>query len=250
MLLSTTSLTLGPISYAADRVLEIALGCGVGMVVSILIAPSRAYTLSLNAAQEVTYLLAQRLEALSTYSCGSTSEIWVKVRRALAKLETLADEVARERRSRLSDDPDPEPLFRTPRRLRHDVATWDRMLGQPLPAAIERQLARPWSYVAMTTAGILRDTGRALAERRMPQQAESVSSAIQAYVAATEEAGRNLTRGFSTESVGRIFGIVFALEQLRMDLEDLINRERESSRTGGQVETLEANAPRSDKAEA
>src|SRR5208283_4533709 len=170
VLLSTTSLTLGPVSYAVDRVLEIALGCGVGMIVSILIAPARAYTLVLNAAQEVTSLLAQRMEALSTYSCAPASEIWVKVRRALAKLETLADEAVRERLSRLSDDPDPEPLFRTLRRLRHDVATLNRMLEQPLPKAIEQQLARPWSHVAVTAAGILRDTGRALVERRAPPE--------------------------------------------------------------------------------
>jgi len=247
VLLSTTSLTLGPVSYAVDRVLEIALGCGVGMIVSILIAPARAYTLVLNAAQEVTSLLAQRMEALSTYSCAPASEIWVKVRRALAKLETLADEAVRERLSRLSDDPDPEPLFRTLRRLRHDVATLNRMLEQPLPKAIEQQLARPWSHVAVTAAGILRDTGRALVERRAPPETEAISSAIQTYVAATQEAGKNLTQEFSADSAGRVFGIVFALEQLRIDLDDLTSRARESTRTNGQVSAFNVDLPPLDK---
>ena len=43
MLLSSGAATLGPLGYALDRVLEIALGSVVGVAVSVLIAPARAH---------------------------------------------------------------------------------------------------------------------------------------------------------------------------------------------------------------
>ena len=189
VLLSTTSSTLGPVSYAVDRIFEIAIGCAVGIVVSILIAPARAHTLLLAAAQQVTALLAQRMEVLSISGPGVTpaiDQLWVKVRRALAKLETLADEAFREKQSRLSDEPNPEPLYRPLRRLRHDVATLSRMLGKPLPTVVARHLAEPWSRVAATAADLLRDVGRALVERQEPRPIDPLGSAIEAYVAATD----------------------------------------------------------------
>ena len=55
----------------------------------------------------------------------------MKTRQSLSKLETLVGEAARERRSRLADSPDPEPLMRTLMRLRHDVVMLRRTLREP-----------------------------------------------------------------------------------------------------------------------
>ena len=45
---------------------------------------------------------------------------------------------------------------------------------------------------------------------------------------------QGLTRNLPGEAVGRIFGLAFALEQVRHTLEDLADRARERARPGGQ----------------
>src|SRR3954447_11931256 len=42
VLLSATGSTLGPFGFAVDRVLEVGLGCAVGLLVSVLFVPARA----------------------------------------------------------------------------------------------------------------------------------------------------------------------------------------------------------------
>ncbi|MBY0298914.1 MAG: FUSC family protein, partial [Methylobacterium sp.] len=42
VLLSTTGATLGPLVFALDRILEVGLGCAIGLAASLLVAPARA----------------------------------------------------------------------------------------------------------------------------------------------------------------------------------------------------------------
>ena len=67
---------------------------------------------------------------------------------SLSKLEALADEAARERRTYLAKEPDPEPLSRTLARLHTDISTLGRILTEPLPEAVHQSLTEPWSRVA------------------------------------------------------------------------------------------------------
>ena len=55
-----------------------------------------------------------------------------RVQAALNRLSTAAQEAAHERRSRLSDHPDPEPLFRTLRRLQQDILALNRIVRRTL----------------------------------------------------------------------------------------------------------------------
>src|SRR3954466_10477997 len=80
----------------------------------------------------------------------------------------FGEEAARERRTSLANEPDPEPLSRTLARLHTDISTLGRILTKPLPEAVHRCLAEPWSRVARATAQVLRHTSLALPARRSP----------------------------------------------------------------------------------
>ena len=62
VLLTPTATALGPFGFAADRVLEIGLGCAVGLLVSVLVVPARASRAVLDSAAQLARLLsAERL---------------------------------------------------------------------------------------------------------------------------------------------------------------------------------------------
>jgi uncharacterized membrane protein YccC len=234
VLLSTTSTELGPLRYAADRVLEVALGCAIGVAVSTVLAPARAYIMVLEAATQVTALLADELDAFAVAVSGpppQLGELPEKIRKALNRLETLTEEAARERSSRLSDDPDPEPLYRTLRRLRHDIVALGRVLAEPLPEAVHAHLADAWSCIAHGTAEYLRELSKALGSRQMPPNNGSVAECIIGYKTAIDGMReRGLTRALSADVAARVFGILFILDQLRSNLDDLASRAAESAR--------------------
>src|SRR3954454_4083879 len=95
VLLSATGSTLGPFGFAVDRVLEVGLGCAVGLLVSVLIVPARASRLVVEAAAQVARLLAEQLEALSCLSDQAqvdVSALAVRTRQSLTRLETLVGE--------------------------------------------------------------------------------------------------------------------------------------------------------------
>jgi uncharacterized membrane protein YccC len=59
VLLGTAGATLGPVGFAVDRVLEVGLGCAVGLLASVLIVPARASRSLLDVAARITRLLAR-----------------------------------------------------------------------------------------------------------------------------------------------------------------------------------------------
>src|SRR3954454_18488473 len=67
---------------------------------------------------------------------SSVSALPTEIRMSLSKLEALAEEAARERRTHLAKEPDPEPLSRTLARLHTDISTLGRILTEPLPEAV------------------------------------------------------------------------------------------------------------------
>ena len=226
-----TGSALGPFGFAVDRVLEVGLGCAAGLVVSVLIVPARASRLVLETAAQVMRLLAEQLEAMSALSDqaqADLSALAVRTRETLTKLETLVGEAARERRSRLADAPDPEPLFRTLMRLRHDVVMLRRALREPRHEALREHVAQPWSRAARTGAAALRDLGQALSEGQAPERSAAVAEAVGDYRSALDDMRRReLTKPLPTDAVWLLFGAGFALEQFRRDLDDLVERLQE-----------------------
>jgi uncharacterized membrane protein YccC len=232
VLLSTIGVTLGPVGFAVERVLEVALGCAVGLAVSVLLVPAPAYGAVLRLAGRAASLLGEQLEALADIRDRpgfDVSALPTEIRQTLGTLETLSGEAARERRSRLADEPDPEPLSRTLARLHVDVSTLGRILAEPLPAEVHRRLAGPWSDVARAAAGLLRHIGQALPTRQSPKSLDPVIKAIAAYEAAVADVRRDgLTRDLPNDAVARVFALGFILDQFRRNLEDLVSRAMEA----------------------
>lgn len=234
VLLSTTGSTLGPLAFALDRIFEIGLGCVVGLAVSLLVAPARAARAVTGQAARLARLLADQLAALARLDAVETPEAKAlppAVRRALARLETLAGEAARERRSRLSAAPDPDPLLRTLMRLRHDLVLLRRAIAEADAEVLRVHLAGAWSEAARAAAGRLRDLADALAEGRRPAGDDAaLAAAIAGYRDAIDGMRRRqVTRTLSTDAVGRIFWLAFSLEQLRRNLDDLAARAKDFS---------------------
>jgi uncharacterized membrane protein YccC len=230
VLLGTTSAQASPFDSAIARVLEIGLGCVVGVGVSLLVLPARAHRLVGQAAGRALDLLAD----LAAVHCGGLAEsgdnsaaagLHDRLRAALATVATVAGEADRERRSRLTDEPDAEPLLRTLRRLRSALIILGRATTEPLPEPERQRLGPPLAVAGEAIGQCLRATGAALALRREPPALDAVIDAIDQYVAAMADIRRaGITRDLPGDEAGRIFAIGFALEQLRSDLHDLVSR--------------------------
>jgi len=231
VLMSTGAATLGPFGYALDRVLEITLGAVVGVVVSTLIAPARAYVQLRGAAAETARLLAQIMTALVPAIGAGPAQLDTlptQVQAALNRLATAADEAARERRSRLSTHADPEPLFRTLRRLQQDILALNRLFNTQWPDAAQAALATPWSTYSEAVAATLRTLADALTACQPPPDTAPLRTQLAAFIAAIETMRREgTTRALSTDLVGRILGSAFHAEQLQRDLDDLTERTHE-----------------------
>ena len=112
--------------------------------------------------------LAEQMEAMAVLddqAQANLSALAVRTRKSLNRLETLVGEAARERRSRLTDMPDPEPLLRTLMRLRHDVVMVRRAVGER-ELEVLRGIRQTWSSAAGTGAAILRKLADALSAGR------------------------------------------------------------------------------------
>jgi uncharacterized membrane protein YccC len=114
-----------PIASAMDRVIEIALGTIIGIVVSILVLPSRARRICFERAAEMLRLLAQvlvlHLQPSDPAKQEAIERLNDRVRTKLGKVEVAVQEARREHTTRMAEEPVPERLLRALRRLRSDV---------------------------------------------------------------------------------------------------------------------------------
>ena len=230
VLLGSSSQEAGPIVPALHRVLEIGIGSLVGLAVALLVLPARANRLLADQAAAVLGILALQIGQLPARLAGTADAAgWQQLgdrrRKAQDKAETLAEEAKRERRNRLTDTPDPEPLARTLRRLGTDMAQIGRASNAAWDAGLLDHLAAPAGAVVEATMGFLQACGNALTRRAAPPPIEPVAAALDrfsAIVAGLRQDGT--TRPLSGPTVERLFGLGFALDQLRRDAEDLAER--------------------------
>jgi uncharacterized membrane protein YccC len=233
VLLGSAAQQTGPLASATGRVLEIGLGCLVGLGVSLTVLPARAHGLVLRLGGRILSLYAELLGALSlggaeTVPRPEVSRLNDQLRTALRQLEAMGKEAERERRSRLVDAPDAEPLIRTLRRLRSDLIVLARAAAAPIAEPCRRSLEGPLAEVVAALGAFLRGAAKALTSGGTLPALLTVESALDRYGAAMAELHRGaLTRGLPGEEAGRIFTLTFALEQLRGNLRDLADRVRE-----------------------
>jgi uncharacterized membrane protein YccC len=233
ILLGSTNAQMRPLTSAIDRVIEITIGCLVGLAVSLLVLPARAHGLVAGAAARTLGLLSAMLATLLEGAGKPLDPVAVQrlnddIRARFTTLEAAAEEARRERRSHLTDAADPVPLLRTLRRVRHDLVMIGRAVAQPLAPAAAGRLGPPLAALSAVAVGFLHGVAEALSARRLPPSFDGVTAAFEVYVTAmTVLRQERATQDLSVEDAGRVFALGFALDQLREDFADLHNRAKE-----------------------
>ena len=216
-----------PIESILDRLLEVALGGVAGLVVSLLLLPSRAHRLVAETAAPTLDRMARALgELLAGLTRGldmaSLHRIQDGIGQALAQLQAVGAEAEHERSAHLTSGADTGPLLRTLLRLRHDIVMIGRAAIVPLPDAFRGRLEPSLTQIAATFTDHLRSSGAALLARRAPPSLDTVKSALDAYAADIAALRREgLTRGLPGDAAERLFALGFALEQMYQNFKDL-----------------------------
>ena len=219
IVLFTTPSNASPITSAMDRVVEIALGTIIGIIVSIFVLPSRAQRICFERSAEMLKRLAQvlllHLRPPDAAKPDEIERLNERVRAALAKVEATAEEARREHLIRVAEGPVPERLVRTLRRLRSDVAFVGRAkAGNDFD----------WQSLGLVTAEVasalrfvfdsLSDT--LLHDTHVPDLTE-LDQAIAKLRIATDKRAEN------PRSPHRAIALPFVIDTLRRDLGDLID---------------------------
>ena len=216
-----------PIESAFFRVIEVALGAGVGLLVSVTVLPARAHGFALEAAATALELVAQALQQLiagctGNLDPGAIRPIQEPIGKAVARLDAICAEADRERRSQLANTPDTGPLLRTLLRLRHDLVIIGRAVVDPLPQTLQPRLAPPLTRLGGTASGYLRDSAAALLRGATPPPRDLADAAFADYAAEIAAIRREgLTRALPGDALERLFTLGFALEELHQHLRDL-----------------------------
>lgn len=221
---------IGVFQYAFDRVIEIGLGSVIGLFVSLVFLPARAHTQAAVSAGKVLDQMAAMLPMLLSGLSVSQDRVVIlahhdEIRKALSKLDVIAEEARRERDSHLAMGPDTEPLCRTLRRMRHDLVMLSRSCSMTLPETILPRLGPPIAAVTDAASSYLRNAATALQSQTPLADPTSYESAFEFYnsqmIALRQE---QKFEDLPNDVVGRIFTLGFAIEQLHQNFRDLANR--------------------------
>lgn len=217
----------GPIAAAFERVIEVTVGCVVGLVVSLLVLPARAHDLAIEAATQMLGLMARFVPELFAgftrqLDRPTLADIHNRIAEAFARFDRVAAEATHERITRISANPDQGPLLRTLLRLRHDIIIIGRAAVVPLPDPLLPRLAPCLARVSESVADYLRASAAALSARQAPPSLDRLEAALDGYAAEFSVLRREgFTRALAEEAVERVFALGFALDQLRLHLRDL-----------------------------
>jgi uncharacterized membrane protein YccC len=216
-----------PLASAIDRVLEVMVGAGTGLLVSFFVLPSRAHgQLRVSAARALELIAAALSELLAGLTRGLDNDALHRIQdgigSALVELNATGAEAERERAARLSTGPDTGPLLRTILRLRHDLVMVGRASVVPLPSDLQARLAAPLAKISDVIVSYLRSVATVLRTGAGSAAASRIDVALQAYAAEVAALRREgLTRGLPGDVAERFFALGFSLEQMRQDLKDL-----------------------------
>ena len=220
----------GPLAWAVQRLFEIGLGSIVALGVSLLVLPTRAFVTLGEAAgtaiESMGDLAAILIRGLSVPSApDAIRSLHETVRKALSQADAAATDAMRERATHLSGGPEPQSICRTLHRLRSDLAMIGRTAAEPLPEPFRTSLAESNSSTADAIAGFLHASGKAAANQQLSPSLEEVEAALARHASTMAELRKaGLTQDLPDETVERMYGLSFGLEQLHRDLKDLLDR--------------------------
>ncbi len=228
VVLGSAATHAGPIASASTRVLEVALGGGIGLLVSFLVFPARAHALANDAAADMIDLMASSLPGLfAGFTRGSNRAAILRIQRsigdALARFNVIEAEARHEQRmTRFVDLNEQRALPRALLRLRHDLVMIGRAATTPLAEAPRARLGPLLARIAAAADPCLRETAAALVAQRNPPSPAAVDSAFDAFAAELVALRREgVTRELPGDALEQLFALGFALEQMREDLKDL-----------------------------
>jgi uncharacterized membrane protein YccC len=227
VMLAPTITHAAPFASALERVMEVAVGGVIGLLISILVFPARAYDLVIEASAQILEVMARLLPVLVAKFTQPFDEALIlnmhnEITAAVMRLEAIAAEARHERMTRFTVEADQGPLLRTVLRLHQDLVMIARAALVPLPEAFHARLGPLLARVAEADANYLRACVSALRARRGPPAFDAVAAALDAYdreMAALRQEGT--TRELPVDVVEHIFTLGFALDQLRAHLQDL-----------------------------
>jgi uncharacterized membrane protein YccC len=230
MLFGNLAPDMPPVVFAEHRVAEIGMGCLIGLAMSVLVAPSRAHHVLAAGIGNILKQYADLLSIQAAMAARETEQAPVDarhaaIRTAISKLDVICDEAKRERKSRLTGEPDPEPLLRMVRRIRNDLVMIGRAVMRPLPDAAQASLVEPFSGIAAQAGNLFAALATALPGRKKVAVSPGLDASFEAFAAAMSSLHqRHALDSLQESDTGRIFTLGFALEQLRRNLNDLVAR--------------------------
>jgi uncharacterized membrane protein YccC len=216
-----------PLDSAINRVLEVALGAIIGLLVSFLVLPSSAHRQMRQAAARILDLMARALVALigglgRGLDADELHSLQDGIGQGLTELNTVGSEAERERRARLSSEADTGPLRRTLLRLRHDLVIVGRAASTPLPGPMQARLMPRLDAIAQAASTYLRGCSAALLAQANPPPIDAFQRALEAYDLEVEAVRADgLTRVLPADGAERFFAVGFALEQMHQNMRDL-----------------------------
>jgi uncharacterized membrane protein YccC len=239
LLISTPSHEIAMIS-AAHRVVEIMIGCAVGVLVSLAVAPARSDTILRSETNHVLTLLAQMIGlAVAGQTRQSQDEAISKISEQIyasyGKIDTLAKEAREEHASHVSHGAlDLDRLRLCLRDLRTSTFVLRRVTRQHWPASLGDAMVAPTQAVTDAIRSYLVAVGDALSAQAVPPPADSLEDAFATFSAAK----RSLVGHASPTGAGAEGSVVanedtgegasayignysFALEQVRYSIEKL-----------------------------
>jgi uncharacterized membrane protein YccC len=217
----------GPIEAGLYRLLEVALGGAVAVMVSLFVFPQRAHGLGRDAASRMIEQFAQALPQLLAgltrqFDESALRRIQDDTDQTVASLQAILAEAGRERFVSFVRDPDPGPMSRTLLRVRHDLIMIGRAALAPFSEELASRLEPLLRDIAASSRVFLLGNARALASQDVPPSPSSVNAALESYAAEIARLRRQgVVRTLPSAELERLFALSFALDQLHQHFLDL-----------------------------
>jgi uncharacterized membrane protein YgaE (UPF0421/DUF939 family) len=221
-------------TFVLDRVIEIALGGFIGVLVSSTVfrAPSRELVIARMAIvlEQIADLLRAQADGLEQHHELALAADYAALRKALTTVEAALSDADRERASGLASHDFSPSIARTLWRVRNDVIQTIRTLDTPLDRSAAERLEAPVTAMLRSEADFTGRCATALRDHARIDRSGRDLRREEFDVAFRGLRESGLIRPMDFDAAGRVFGLAFTLDRLHRDLADLADRIDEVAR--------------------